>query len=247
MTQEKKRFSPARFYRINIIFFIMIMVLGLLVFLLAVCSVRQVRVYGNTIYTDAQLEEIVLNDRYKSNGAWEVVRNRLHPRRDIPFVSKTEVSLKGFHTLVIRVSEKQIAGYIDGKDDNHIYLDREGRVAEVNKKLLSSAIPVSGLSTKKRIVTGKSYPVAENRITALRRIFHAKTSMNLNIDSVNFGDSGEISLSCGSVTVKMGTSDGLKEKLLRLSYILPKVAGESGTLHFENFSSDNTDIVFDAD
>lgn len=247
MVQEKKKFSPFRFYLVNFIFFLLILVAAFLVFLILACGVQEVEVKGATFYTDQQIEHLVLNDRYRTNGAWDVIKNRVHPRKDIPFVSDVKVGLKNFHKLTITVTEKEITGYITTPDGKLIYLDREGTVTDISHKLLSGMIPVEGLTTKKKIVEGKRYPAAGNRVAALSLIFRSKDNMDLDINSISFGDSGQITLICGKVTVMLGTADNLKDKLLRLSYILPKVGKDAGTLHFENYTSDNTDIVFDAE
>ena len=45
--------------------------------------------------------------------------------------------------------------------------------------------------------------------------------------------------------ISLGSSSYLEEKLERLSYILPEIEGMQGTLHLENFSPNNTDVVFE--
>lgn len=246
MVQDKKRFSPLRFYSINLIFLVLILFAGFLVFLIATCTVNTVTVKGATFYSSKEIEDKVLNDRYKTNGAWDVLKNRIRPRKDIPFVEKVNVSLSHFHDLTITVEEKDIVGFIQGKDNNLIYLDRNGVVTDISRTQLPNMIPVTGLDTKKTVTEGKRYPAAENRVSALSTLFHSKDNMNLDLDEVTFGDSGQITLECGNVTVALGTAESLKDKLIRLSYILPKVKNQAGTLHFENYSSDNTDVVFDA-
>ena len=37
----------------------------------------------------------------------------------------------------------------------------------------------------------------------------------------------------------------MSEKVMRLSYILPKLEGMTGTLHLEDWNTENTDIVFE--
>ena len=246
MMQEKKKFSPFRFYLVNFIFFLLILIAAFLVILILACGVQEVKVKGNSFYTSSQIEHLVLNDRYRTNGAWDVIKNKVHPRHDIPFVSDVKVSLSHLHILTITVTEKDIVGYMAASDGKLIYLDRDGRVTDISNRLLPDMIPVDGLPTKKKITAGQMYPAAENRVAALSLIFKSKDNMDLGIRSITFGNSGQITMVCGKVTVQLGTAGNLKDKLLRLSYILPKVENEAGTLHFENYTSDNTDIVFDA-
>lgn len=57
----------------------------------------------------------------------------------------------------------------------------------------------------------------------------------------------EMTLYYGSVRAALGTDSDLEEKVTRLAAILPKLAGRSGVLHLEEYTSDTINIVFDAD
>lgn len=57
----------------------------------------------------------------------------------------------------------------------------------------------------------------------------------------------EMTLYYGSVRAALGTDRELEEKVTRLAAILPKLAGRSGILHLEEFSSETINIVFDQD
>ena len=57
----------------------------------------------------------------------------------------------------------------------------------------------------------------------------------------------EMTLYYGTVRAALGTDSDLEEKVTRLAAILPKLAGRSGILHLEEFTSDTINIVFDAD
>ena len=43
----------------------------------------------------------------------------------------------------------------------------------------------------------------------------------------------------------MGNEENLSQKIIRLSSILPQLAGLKGTLHLENWTEETVDIVFD--
>lgn len=245
MTERGHKFRPGRFYRINIIFLIPLIVCLILVFLLLTCSVREVTVNGNSLISDSEIENYVLNDKYKNNGAWDVAKNTLK-KPTIPFIKSVKVQLKGFHHLIITVKEKELTGYLRDNKNRYVYVDKNCVVTEIDDRLLGKAIPVSGLKAKKSITVGEKYPAESNRVASLSLIFRSMKNLGLDIDKVTFGSSGQMSLKSGSVTASLGTSDRLKDKLLRLSYILPKIEGKSGTLHFEDYTEDNTDIVFEA-
>ena len=90
---------------------------------------------------------------------------------------------------------------------------------------------------------GKALPAA-GALFGFRQPASPRKNMGLDIDEITFGSSGQITLTSKTITASLGTADRLKDKLLRLSYILPKVQDEAGVLHFEDYTEDNTDIVF---
>ena len=47
------------------------------------------------------------------------------------------------------------------------------------------------------------------------------------------------------ITVNVGSADNLTDKIMRLQYILPQLTNQTGTLHLENWSNENTDIIFE--
>jgi cell division protein FtsQ len=49
------------------------------------------------------------------------------------------------------------------------------------------------------------------------------------------------------VWVQIGSTTLLTQKVERIGKILPQLEGESGVLHLENWSEENTTIVFDRD
>ena len=49
----------------------------------------------------------------------------------------------------------------------------------------------------------------------------------------------------GGIVINVGDKSYLEEKIMRLPHILPNIEGQSGILHLENWTPDNTDIVFE--
>ena len=47
-----------------------------------------------------------------------------------------------------------------------------------------------------------------------------------------------------NVKINLGLKNDMDDKCKRLSKILSQLGNQSGTLHLENFSPNNTDIVF---
>lgn len=244
MIKMKKTYSPIRFYLANIILFVVILLVLMVLLSAVIFRVEKVEVKGNRIYSDSVVEELILDDKYKKNGLYDVVKNIIKPKRNIPFINKVNVSFAGRNTIRIKVDEKKIDGYLI-ENEKYVYFDDDAIVQEISDQLIDQAIRTDGLEAKDSKV-GKEINAASGRARAVSVIYKNIKSRDIPVSKVTFDESdGTISLKSSKITVMLGTKSNLEEKMRRLSYILPKLKNRKGTLHLEDFSDENTDIVFD--
>jgi len=64
---------------------------------------------------------------------------------------------------------------------------------------------------------------------------------------VSYDENSHITLKYDTYNIALGSSVYLEEKIDRALKILPQIEGLQGTLHLENYSTQNTDIVFEKD
>ena len=56
--------------------------------------VKEVSVKGNEIYTDKQIEDWVLDEKYSWNSLYVYFENKLNKTEEIPFVDSVEITAK---------------------------------------------------------------------------------------------------------------------------------------------------------
>ena len=66
-------------------------------------------------------------------------------------------------------------------------------------------------------------------------------------DSIVYGRENSPILIYQNIWVPLGTVEQITQKVEHLAQILPKLKGESGMLHLENWTEDSPNIVFDRD
>lgn len=208
--------------------------------------VKEVSVKGNEIYTDKQIEDWVLDEKYSWNSLYVYFENKLNKTEEIPFVDSLQIRLKSPQKLEITVVEKGILGYLYipslGKN---AYFDKDGFVVETSKEIIEHIPQIEGLNCKK-VVLYEKLPLKDEKI--LKSLLATTQTLKKNEivpDKIMFDGNGDISLSYGSIEVLLGSSENLSKKILRLSYILPQLSGMQGTLHIENWTENTTDIIFD--
>ena len=116
-------------------------------------------------------------------------------------------------------------------------------MVEVSEQLIERTIGVSGVSLKKAEV-GEKVALKKEQLNFMVQLLKSMQKYELAISGLTFDEVGNATVSYENMLISVGKADFLEEKMMRLSYILPQLEGQAGTLHLENWSKDNTDIVF---
>lgn len=243
---KKKRKHKKRLKHFFMGLLITIAVLAIL-FLIALklFTVKKVVVEGNELYDQKTIEDAVLNDKYSWNSLYVYLKYKVKDTKKIPFIDTMSISLDSPHTLHISVYEKGMLGYIyiPGIDEN-AYFDKDGLVVETSSDIVDGVPKIDGINCDK-VVLYEKLPVDDSRLKEILELTQALKREDLIPDSITYGGEGEPVISYGGLTVKMGDTKLLTQKIKRLKAILPSVKDMSGILHLEDWTEDSTNIVFD--
>lgn len=248
MIREQRKRKKRR--KMGLIIFLVIMLLIAIGALIVwkVFTVKNVVVEGNELYSSEQIEQMVLNDEYSWNSLYVELKYRFMDTGDIPFVDTMEVSLDDPHTLRISVYEKGILGcfYIDAIGQ-YAYFDKDGFVVETSAEEISDVPKITGI-TCNEVVLYERLPLEDEEILSrLLSLTQTLKKYDLLPKEIHYGESRNVLLSYGDIRVSVGSEEYLSQKIVRLSAILPQLAGMKGTLNMETWTPDTTDIVFSRD
>ena len=243
--RRKRRKAKIKLYIALIIF----LLLALTAFIVTnVFTVEKVVVEGNVLYTDSQIEEMILNDEYSWNSLYVNLKYQFTEVGEVPFVDEMEISLDDPHTVRIKVYEKGILGYlyipILGQN---AYFDKDGFVVETSKEKIPDVPRVTGVKCNEVILYEQLALEDPLILRELLNLTQTLKKYNLLPEEIRFDASKGAVLTYEKISVIVGSDDNLSQKIIRLSYILPQLKGMAGTLHLEKWTEENTDIVFDKD
>ena len=134
-------------------------------------------------------------------------------------------------------------GYVALSDGTYVYFDRNGVVQEVSERLLDGLFPVEGISCE-GARAGDELPVDQDILSYLTALLKGLENYEITPEGLTFGEDGSATVQYQGIQIQLGEQTNLEEKLMRLPKILPYLEGMTGILHLENWSRDNTDIVF---
>ena len=248
MIKEDRRKKKKRKIKLYI-FLVIALLLALAAFIvLEVFTVEKVVVEGNELYSSSQIENMVLNDEYSWNSLYVTLKYRFVDVGEVPFVDEMEISLDDPHTVRIKVYEKGILGYlyipILGQN---AYFDKDGFVVETSKDIIPDVPKITGVSCNEVVLYEQLALEDERVFRQLLNLTQILKKYNLLPETIAFDDSLGATLNYQNIRVIVGGEEHLSQKIIRLSYILPQLDGMSGTLHLENWTEENTDIIFDKD
>lgn len=245
MIRDERRKKKRR-KRILITFLVICLLLGISALVVVkVFRVEKVEVTGNKLYENEQIKEWVLNDEYSWNSLYVYLKYRFFDTEEIPFIDTMEVGIKIPRTITIKVYEKGLLGYlyIDSIGQN-VYFDKDGFVVETSSETIEGIPRITGLTCNKVVLYEKLDLENKKALKTLLSVTQTLKKYSLVPDSIDYGGNGDIGLTYGTITVNLGNTDSLTEKVKRLEKIMPKLEGLSGTLHLEEWTEETTDITF---
>jgi cell division protein FtsQ len=243
---RRKKISRFRFYFLNI--FLGVVILGIIaaIFIYAGCRIQKVSFEGNTVYAEEDLKNQILNDKYSFNSVYVYLKSVFKPVEDIPFVESYRVKFNSPTSITIQIKQKSMMAYVMSADgENQVYFDDDGVVQEISTLHVDGLMLISGITVEDP-KKGETLGIEEEQLEALLSMTKYIKKYDITASAIYFDEAGNLYITYGdSIQIEFGNSDYMSEKVMRLSYILPKLEGMTGTLHLEDWNTENTDIVFE--
>ncbi len=209
-------------------------------------TITTIYVEGNIHYNNEEIISMVMDDSYGNNSLFLSMKYKDKSIENVPFIEKMDVSVLDPHTVKIEVYEKALAGYVEYLE-RYMYFDKDGIIVESSTKKTPGIPMVTGLSFD-HVILHQALPVEDMEVFKdILSITQLVNKHNLSIDRIYFGSDATLTLYFNSVKVALGSREYLEEKVMQLQYMLPELAGKSGTLRMENYTEDTKTITFEPD
>ena len=244
MKKEKSRkFARAKRIILVVLFiWLFLLIAGLVV--INVFTVETVKIEGNELYDENLIKETVLNDEYSWNSLYVLIKYKFMETEKIPFVDTMEISMENPHTLRIKVYEKGMLGYVQiSSVGDNAYFDKDGIVTETSTRVIEGVPLIKGLKCDK-IVLYDQLPIDSKELKQLLTLTQTLKRNDMIPDCISYASDYAPVLYYGDIRVQLGSMENLTQKVARVNQILPQLENEVGTLHLENWTEENTNIVF---
>lgn len=235
-----------RLYRFfSALLMVAIIFVSALLFVLIACNVKTYTFTGNTVYQENEIKKLVVTETYDTNVIVGSIMSIIYPKKGIPFVKKVRMKPAGLNTMKVVITEKELSGVSQLPDGRFLYYDSDYNVSEVSERQVEGVKKVELPTLMEEPANGKRIPVDDGTIKSLEILDRELPKREISVDRTKLSDDGSIVLYKGNIEIRLGQRTNLADKIARLPYILPTIENQSGILHVEDFSEENTDIVFE--
>lgn len=215
-------------------------------FLMSFFTIDTVIVEGNVHYSVEEIQEMVLGGKMGHNSLYLSMKYHNKQIEDVPFVETMDVKILSPTSVKITVYEKSMAGFVEYMGQ-YFYFDKDGTVIESSTIKTLGVPQIKGLIFD-HIVLMEPLPVEDDTIFYhILDISQLLEKYGISAEQIYFDKNYEITLYFGDSRIKLGNTDYIDEKIMKLKMILPNLEGKSGVLRMENYTPESTDVTFEVD
>lgn len=228
---------------LNLFTFLVLFIAAAVMAVYFTCTVKTVHVSGNSLYTSEEIAEQVISDdtQLRHNTVFLSALYMTPWAPKIPFEEKVRVSLESYDTIMIKVKDMNIAGYIPYAGKN-LYFSPDGIVLENSPLTIRNATFVTGIPVTEGEI-GKKL-TADNEV-GLGLILEALQILNkyeMKAECLVLSKSGSVIMYLDKIKVQLGRSD-YELKISKIAQLQPYLEGRSGTIDMTNYSSADENVI----
>lgn len=201
---------------------------------------------GSEKYTSQELEHFFFktdSDRRLVNFLYN---QKFKDKVEIPFVETYDLETLSPTEYKITIYEKSVVGYVEYMGSN-MYFDKDGIVVESSTEKLENVPLISGIEYD-CIVLHQQLDVENKKIfTVLLDVTQCIEKYGITTENIDIDSELKIKILIGKVTVNIGDSTDLNEKIKDLSDIIPTLVDEKGVLDMSVYNTTDSGYTFKKD
>lgn len=207
-----------------------------IVILLTCFKINDIEVTGNVHYSEEQIKDYVLSEGYIDNTVLLMLKNKVKPIEDIPFIAKIDIEYEGPHKILVTVYEKAMAGCIEYMDQ-YVYFDQDGYVLEISLTKLDDTPCITGIFFDSMELHEKLPIEDKARFKTILTLTQLIQKYDVKVDSIRFTSEGEVVLKYEDIRIELGDGSKIEEQLIDLNRMLEPLKGRKGTLDLKDFDT----------
>lgn len=224
---------------------VMLLCVLLIVFLL-LFQIRKIKIEGNKYSSASDIQAWLQEDELSTNSLYLMWKFHFTDMELLPTMKEADLKMINPWTLQLDVTDKTVVGYIEMGDDC-VYFDEDGRVLAQTTEWWDDVPRVDGLNISE-VTLYEELPVSKENKKAFKSLLEISATLEkyeLSPSRLEV-DGSDVYLYFGNKCVIVG-NENIENRIAQITPIMEKLGEQSGTLHLENYDSENTIISFEKD
>ena len=225
---------------------IMMLLCVLLIVFLLVFQIRKIKIEGNKYSSAAEIHAWLQEDELSSNSLYLMWKFYFTDMELLPTMKEAKLKLLNPWTVQLYVTDKTVVGYID-LGEECVYFDENGQVLAQTTEWWDGVPRVDGLQISE-VKLHEELPVSKENKKAFKSLLEISATLEkyeLTPSKLEV-DGADVYLYFGNKCVILG-NDNIESRISQITPIMEKLGDQGGTLHLENYDSENTIISFEKD
>ena len=225
---------------------IMMLLCVLLIVFLLVFQIRKIKIEGNKYSSATEIHAWLQEDELSSNSLYLMWKFYFTDMELLPTMKEAKLKLLNPWTVQLYVTDKTVVGYID-LGEECVYFDENGQVLAQTTEWWDGVPRVDGLQISE-VKLHEELPVSKENKKAFKSLLEISATLEkyeLTPSKLEV-DGADVYLYFGNKCVILG-NDNIESRISQITPIMEKLGDQGGTLHLENYDSENTIISFEKD
>lgn len=217
----------------------------LIVFLL-LFQVRNIQIEGNKYTQSSDIYAWLQEDELSTNSAYLMWKFQFKDVELLPTMKDAKLMWVNPWTVKLKITEKTVVGYIELGDDC-VYFDENGQVLAKTIEWWEGVPRVDGLKISD-VKLHEELPVSKENKKAFKSLLEISVTLKKYelFPSKLAVDESDVYLYFDNKCVIIG-NENIENRISQIMPIMDKLGEQAGTLHLENYDSENTIISFEKD
>ena len=209
--------------------------------ILMVFNLKKTVIYGNTKYSQEQIESFITRGRLGDNTFVMALKYHHRTVTDIPFIDQIEIDLVNASTVRVNIKEKEIAASIFHNGRN-VYISRDGMIQTVSGRTAENTTMITGVTLTNPVMGEQIQAENQKGMSLALELLSALDKYGIHADSIDIDEKNSLTASFGNVKVRAGKG-GYDQKMFKLHQIVPYLEGRSGIISMTGYNYNGENIV----
>ena len=185
-------------------------------------------VYGNTMYDQKQIEHFITQGRLGENTFVMALKYHNRTVEGLPFVDRIDIDIVNPSTVRVNITEKPLDARVS-YGETEVYLSKEGIIQTVSYRTNENTTVVKGLQVVDPETGTRVEAKNQTGLDNTLKLLNVMDRYDLHADSIDVDDLGNLTVTFGDVSVKVGKSE-YDIKMYKIHQICKYFKGRSGII-----------------